>query len=277
MGRIALVTGANQGLGLAMVRGLAAAWTGDDIVYLTGRDPSRVEAAAGGLVRASARVVPELLDVILDDAVSSLAARLRARHGGVDIVISNAAARLTPDRPQADQVRAFIDTNNLGTTRMLRAFGPLMRPGGRFIVVASAFGALRNLPAHLHARFDTNVMTLDEVDGVMCAYAADVEEGRAEAEGWPAWINVASKVGQVAAMRVFARQTASAGGEGGGVFVAAACPGLVDTAASRPWFADMSQARTPEQAARALVALALEPDLAWRGELVQFGKVLPWT
>jgi carbonyl reductase 1 len=51
----------------------------------------------------------------------------------------------------------------------------------------------------------------------------------------------------------------------------------VDTAASRPWFADMSEAQSPEQAASALVALALEPDPAWRGELVQLGKVLPWT
>jgi carbonyl reductase 1 len=115
------------------------------------------------------------------------------------------------------------------------------------------------------------------VDGVMRAYAAAVEEGRAAAEGWPTWVNIASKVGQVAAMRIFARQTGWAGGDEGGVFVAAACPGLVDTAASRPWFADMSQAQTPEQAAKALVALALEPEPVWRGELVQFGKVLPWT
>ncbi|HYY88662.1 MAG TPA: hypothetical protein VFA49_07695 [Chloroflexota bacterium] len=77
MGRIAVVTGANQGLGLAVVMGMAATWTGDDVVYLTGRDPARVEAAASGLVGASARVVPELLDVTLDDAASGLAARLR--------------------------------------------------------------------------------------------------------------------------------------------------------------------------------------------------------
>jgi carbonyl reductase 1 len=277
MARIAVVTGANQGLGLAVVKGLAAAWGPDDVVYLTGRDAARVEAAAGELRRpaagARARVVPEVLDVTDDGTVGGLAERLGQRHGGVDVVVSNAAARLTPERSQADQVRAFVDTNNLGTTRMLRAFGPLLRPGGRYVVVASAFGTLRGLPEHLHARFATDAMTLEQVDDVMLAYANAVEEGRAAAEGWPEWINVASKVGQVAAMRVYARQT----GTEGDAFVVAACPGLVDTAASRPWFADMSTARTPDEAAAALVKLALDPDPAWRGELVQFGRVLPWT
>jgi hypothetical protein len=58
----------------------------------------------------------------------------------------------------------------------------------------------------------------------------------------------------------------------------ALCPGLIDTDASRPWFEDMSAALTPVQAASWPVELALAPefDPAFYGELVQFGKVLPW-
>ena len=58
----------------------------------------------------------------------------------------------------------------------------------------------------------------------------------------------------------------------------AVCPGLIDTDASRPWFADMSRAQTPAEAARRPVDLALAGtfDPAFYGELVQFGKVLPW-
>jgi carbonyl reductase 1 len=57
------------------------------------------------------------------------------------------------------------------------------------------------------------------------------------------------------------------------------CPGLIDTDASRPWFTDMSQAQTPEQAAHAVLDLLLEPtiDPDQYGELVRFGQVLPWT
>ena len=58
----------------------------------------------------------------------------------------------------------------------------------------------------------------------------------------------------------------------------ALCPGLIDTDASRPWFEDMSAAQTPAQAASWPVQLALARDFdpAFYGELVQFGKVLPW-
>ena len=58
----------------------------------------------------------------------------------------------------------------------------------------------------------------------------------------------------------------------------ALCPGLIDTDASRPWFADMSKAQTPAEAAAWPVELALSDrfDPAFYGELVQFGNVLPW-
>jgi len=56
------------------------------------------------------------------------------------------------------------------------------------------------------------------------------------------------------------------------------CPGLIDTEASRPWFDDMSDAQSPAQAAVAPLDLALDSDVDPRfdGELVQFGKVIPW-
>jgi hypothetical protein len=59
--------------------------------------------------------------------------------------------------------------------------------------------------------------------------------------------------------------------------IAAVCPGLIDTAASRPWFDDMTGAQTPAQAAAHPLRLALDPlNLDTYGELVQFGRVLPW-
>ncbi|MEV2272277.1 Rossmann-fold NAD(P)-binding domain-containing protein [Nonomuraea africana] len=58
----------------------------------------------------------------------------------------------------------------------------------------------------------------------------------------------------------------------------ASCPGMIDTASSRPWF-DMTGAQTAEEAAVALVRLVLEPDVdpAFYGELVRFGRVLSWA
>jgi carbonyl reductase 1 len=273
--KVAVVTGANQGLGRALVAGLRARLGPDDLVYLTGRDPARVGAAVAGLASQGLDAVPHQLDVTDDDSVGRFAATIGARHDGIDVLFSNAAARISPDLSPREQVRQFVATNNLGTTRVLRALTPLIGPRGRLFVVASSFGTLRSLPDHLHARFDDPALTLDEVDAVMAGYVAAVEGGRSAAEGWPDWINIPSKVGQVAAMRVVARGATRAGAQH--TFVAAVCPGLVDTAASRPWFDDMAQAQTPAEAADHLVALAVAPvDERSHGELVQFGRVLPW-
>ena len=277
MNTTAVVTGANQGLGLALVAGIAGRFGPEGNVYLTGRDRERVAAAASQLRDAGLHVLAERVDVRSPTAVNRFAALVAERHGQVDIVISNAAARITPDRPEAEQVETFVDTNNLGTTRMIRAFAPLLAPGGRFLIVASDFGSLRNLPPQLHRRFDTTTLSLDVLDAQMRDFCNAVEAGHAAAEGWPEWINVPSKVGQVAAMRVLAREERERARRDGR-FVAAVCPGLVDTDASRPWFADMSQAQSPDEAAADILDLVLDPvDPHFYGELVQHHRVVPWT
>jgi NAD(P)-dependent dehydrogenase (short-subunit alcohol dehydrogenase family) len=275
--RIGLVTGANQGLGRAVVAGLARAWGEQGTVYLTGRDRQRVEEAAAALARHGLRVVPAVCDVRDDGAVQGLARRIADRHGGVDFVDSSATAGISPGVSYAGQVGDLINTNNLGATRMIRAFGPLLRRGGRLVVTASDFGTLASLPAHLHSRFDTETMSLDDLDQTMRGHADAVRSGAAAGQGWPEWINIPSKIGQVAAVRIYARDQREQAMRDGQLIVAV-CPGLVDTRASRPWFTDMSQAQSPDQAAIDVIKLAtgpIEPQMY--GELVQHGQILPWT
>src|SRR5258708_7050966 len=154
MGRVALVTGATQGLGFALVQSLAARLESEDIVYLTGRDTSRIAAAQASLRPGRARVQVELLDVSREEAIAETAARLVDRHASLDIVISNAYCRVLPqDRP--DQVIGnYTETNNLGTTRVLRAFAPTLADGGTLLVVASTLGTLYYLAPVLHERFN---------------------------------------------------------------------------------------------------------------------------
>jgi carbonyl reductase 1 len=275
--RIGLVTGANQGLGRAVVAGLARAWGGQGTVYLTGRDRQRVEEAAAALAHDGLRVVPQVCDVRDSEAVQGLARRIADRHGGVDFVDSNATAAISPGVPYAEQVHDLINTNNLGATRMIRSFGPLLRPGGRLVVTASDFGTLASLPAQLHSRFDTETMSLGDLDQTMRDYADAVGSGAAAGQGWPEWINIPSKIGQVAAVRIYARDQREQAMRDGQLIVAV-CPGLVDTRASRPWFTDMSQAQSPDQAAIDVVKLAtgpIEPQMC--GELVQHARILSWT
>src|SRR3954453_13331464 len=175
--RIALVTGANQGLGLALVETLAARMAPDDRVLLTGRDPARVQAAVATVAqeRPIARVEGRVLDVRDGDAIADLAAELEE----VDIVFSNATSRMTPDDEPAAQVDAVAETSNLATSRMLRAFAPRLRPGGRLIVVASALGTLDKLDVRSAGRFArAGEEGLDAVDALVADWHAAVHAGR---------------------------------------------------------------------------------------------------
>jgi carbonyl reductase 1 len=276
--RIALVTGANQGIGFALVEGLAARMDPDDLVLLTGRHAQRV-ADTTSIVAAAAgtrsRVEGRMLDVTDADAVARLAAELHERHGGVDIVLSGAVARITPDRPQSEQADEFIDVANGGTHAILRSFGPVLRPGGRLIVVASSLGTLGQLDPRLRPLFDG--ASLDEIEQAVESWRAAIRAATAEEMGWPRWINLPSKVAQVAAVRAVAAQRRETDLPED-TLVAAVCPGLVDTPTSRPWFDDFSRALTPAQAAAAVLDLVLSEhvDPATYGELVRFGRVLPW-
>jgi carbonyl reductase 1 len=274
--RTALITGANQGLGRALAEGLAAGMAPHDRVLLTGRDPARVAAAATAVAEgpAIAQVEGRVLDVRDRDAIAALATEL----GEVDIVFSNATARMSPQADPVDEVDAVAETSNVATTTMLRAFAPRLRPGGRLIIVASALGTLDKLDARVAGRFaQAATENLDAVDALVARWRQAVHDGRAEDEGFGAWLNIPSKVAQVAAVRALARQRRPTDLAENKLLMAL-CPGLIDTDASRPWFEDMSAAQTPAEAAAWPVELALSPTFepAFYGELVQFGQVLPW-
>ncbi len=277
MTRAAVVTGATRNLGLELARGLSGQLDEGDVVYLTGRDAGRISAAVSEIAPGGAEVRGECLDVADADAVARFAAMVLDRHGGIDLVFSNAYARVEPVDDPAQVIDYYVGVNNGGTTGMLRAFAPLLRDGGRLLVVASTAGSLSALAPVLHDRFQNALGSLDDVDRAVLAWRDAVREGRAAGEGWPAWINIPSKIGQVAAVRALAAQRREDDLRRG-ILIAAVCPGLIDTGASRPWLADMSRAQTPAQAARRLLELALDPapSPALYGELVRFGKVIPW-
>ncbi len=244
-------------------------------MLLTGRDRARVEAAtAAAEGSAVARVQGRVLDVRDEGTIEALADEL----GEVDIVFSNASARMSPQANPGDEVDAVAETNNFAATRILRAFAPRLRSGGRLVIVASALGTLDKLDERVRGRFAAAAeQDLDAVDSLVADWREAIHEGRAENDGFGSWLNIPSKVAQVAAVRALARERRAADLAENKLLMAL-CPGLIDTDASRPWFDDMSTAQTPAQAASFPAALALADrfEPAFYGELVQFGKVLPW-
>jgi NAD(P)-dependent dehydrogenase (short-subunit alcohol dehydrogenase family) len=273
-GRVAVVTGATQGLGLALVAGLARRLGAGDTVYLTGRDDGRIGAAVASIGPTSARVRGEVVDVSAPDAAARFGAELQRRHGGVDIFVNNAVMRVGHDDDPAAVVDEYTEVNNFGTTRCLRAITPLLRSGARYLVIASSLGTLGYLAPVLWDRFD-GLASLDDVDTQIAAWRDAVRDGSARTGAWPGFINIPSKIGQVAAVRTVAAQRRRYDTDHD-IQLLAVCPGMMNTPTSSVWW-DVSDAPTPNQAAQAILDLVFDPVTPeFYGELVRSGQVLPW-
>ena len=162
---VALVTGANRGLGLECARQLLA--HGFDVV-LGARDPGRGAAAAQALGK---RVTAVQLDVTSDADVERCGALIGREFGGrLDVLINNAAIHYdsgqTPLTADWRIVREAIETNLLGAWRVARMAAPLMqaRRRGRIVNVSSSAGAWKNLgartPAYSVSKLGLNGLTL---------------------------------------------------------------------------------------------------------------------
>ncbi|PQV53962.1 SDR family oxidoreductase [Paraburkholderia sp. BL21I4N1] len=151
---IALVTGANQGIGLQIAKDLAA----HGFTVLVGsRDLARGEAAASE-VGPDARALQ--LDVTDQASITAAAERIRAELGRLDVLINNAAISNTSKQPgqsveeyakttrpsnvSLDEMRAVWDTNVFGVLAVYQAMLPLLRraPDARIVNVSSGVGSL---------------------------------------------------------------------------------------------------------------------------------------
>jgi NAD(P)-dependent dehydrogenase (short-subunit alcohol dehydrogenase family) len=122
-GTVALVTGANRGIGAAFVSGLLAA--GAQRVYAAARNPQTLAA----LAQSDGRIIPIALDITDDTSVEKAAARLR----DVDLVVNNAGVLLGARLIAAADMSAArqeMEVNYFGLLRMCRAFAPILAANG---------------------------------------------------------------------------------------------------------------------------------------------------
>ncbi|MEZ0067521.1 NAD(P)-dependent dehydrogenase (short-subunit alcohol dehydrogenase family) [Streptacidiphilus sp. MAP12-20] len=135
-GRVAVVTGANSGLGLETAKVLAARGA---TVVLACRDPKRAGAAAEEISAQGGKTELLALDLASLESVRAAAVELRERHQRIDLLINNAGVMYTPYSKTADGFELQLGTNHLGhfafTGLVLDRLTDV--PGSRIVVLAS--------------------------------------------------------------------------------------------------------------------------------------------
>jgi len=234
--RVALVTGANKGIGFAVAAGLGRLGY---VVAVGARDEARGAAAVRRLEAAGTDAFAVPLDVTSDASAERAAATIADRTGRLDVLVNNAGiagrfdgAVQDPTTLDLDVLRTVLDTNAFGAVRVTNAVLPLLAdsPSPRIVNVSSNMGslALRTGP-------------------IMAAYAS-------------------SKTLLNSLTVQYARQF-----EGTNVIVNACCPGYVATD-----FTGHGPDRTADEGAAIAIRLATLPDDGPRGGFFDDDGVVPW-
>jgi NAD(P)-dependent dehydrogenase (short-subunit alcohol dehydrogenase family) len=241
--KIALVTGANKGIGYAIATGLGG------LGYRVGvgaRDEARLETAVEKLRAAGADAFGVPLDVTSDQSVTQAAELIERQAGRLDVLVNNAGISgevgpgwvQDPTTLDLDLVRRVVETNVIGVIRVTNALLPLLRrsPSPRIVNVSSGVGSVTR-------QADPDI----QIGPVMAAYAP-------------------SKSFLNAVTVQYARQFA-----GTNILINAACPGLVATD-----FTGFAGPRTPEQGAAEAIRLATLPDGGPSGTFSEDDGIIAW-
>jgi NAD(P)-dependent dehydrogenase (short-subunit alcohol dehydrogenase family) len=153
-GRIALVTGANRGIGLAIATELAR--RGSHVI-VGGRQIADAAAAVDDLTALGGSAEPIVIDIIDDNSVAAAKTKIELAHGYLDILVNNAGVKLdhhplAPSTAPIEQVRETLDTNVLGPIRVMQSMLPLLLKSNRprIVNVSSGLGSLTlsTIPGH---------------------------------------------------------------------------------------------------------------------------------
>ena len=144
-GKVALVTGANKGIGFEVSRQLAARGM---TVLMGARNPQLGEEAATKLGAEGLTVKAIELDVTRRETIASAASAIEKEYGRLDVLVNNAGIADRTDGPPGkvdiDAVRRVLEVNFYGPLQVTQAMLPLVRKAdaGRIVNVSSGLGSL---------------------------------------------------------------------------------------------------------------------------------------
>ncbi|XP_037687712.1 carbonyl reductase [NADPH] 1-like [Choloepus didactylus] len=217
--RVALVTGANKGIGFAITRELCRQFSGD--VVLTARDAARGRAAVQQLQAEG--LSPRFHQLDIDDQQSIRALRdfLRKEYGGLDVLVNNAGIAFKS---------RVVNVSSIVSVRALKSCSP-----------------------ELQKKFRSETIMEEELVGLMNKFVEDTKNGVQQKEGWPNTAYGVSKISVTVLSRIQARKL-NEQRRSDKILLNACCPGWVRTDMAGP-----NATKSPEEGAETPVYLALLP------------------
>ncbi|KAL2717644.1 carbonyl reductase NADPH 1-like [Vespula squamosa] len=269
MERIAVVTGGNKGIGLAIVKGLCKQF--DGIVYLTARDTQRGLNAVKDLEKEGLKAKFHQLDITDENSINTFHDYLQKTYNGLDILINNAAIAFKTDAtdPFGYQAEETLKVNYFSLRKICEKLYPLLKPHSRVVHLSSSAGRLINIPGEsVKQKLSNPNLTEEELDNLMREFVKEAKQNTHLQNGWSNSAYAVSKVG-VSALAVI-HQAKFNNDSREDIAVNAVHPGYVDT--------DMTSHKgplTPDQGAVAPIYCALLPNnTEIKGKYIWYDKTL---
>ena len=259
---IAVVTGANRGLGLETVRSLAGRGYR---VWLTGRDAQNAEDAASRLRAQALEVQAARLDIADDSTVNAFAERM-ASEPPIEALVNNAGTTLQGF--DAEVAARTLDANYRGAVRVTDALFSRLAPDANIVMVWSGMGELDKFSPALRERLLRPDLSRARLEELAAEFVQTVERGTYKAAGFPSNAYSVSKALLNGFTRVLAREL-----EGSSRRVNAVCPGWVKTR-----MGGTSAPRSLEQGVSGIVwaATLSREGRAPQGGFFRDGKAISW-
>lgn len=258
---LAVVTGANRGIGLEVCRQLAQRGMR---VLLTSRNAERGQQAAAGLAGQGLAVEARELDVADPASVRSFGRALADAGEPVHALVNNAGASL--DGFDAGVAERTLATNTFGAAAVTDAVLPLLPRGGRVVMVSSGMGSLSAFSEALRARFLDPDLDRAGLESLLRGFVEAVRRGEHRRQGWPGNAYSVSKAGVNALVRVMAPAFRDRG-----VLINAVCPGWVRSDMGGP-----GAPRSLQQGASGIVWAATLGADGPTGGIFRDGRRIDW-
>ncbi|XP_058972804.2 carbonyl reductase [NADPH] 1-like [Pocillopora verrucosa] len=269
--RVAVVTGANKGIGFAIVKKLCREFSGT--VILTARDEQRGLEAVKQLSTEGASPVFHQLDIVSPESIERIKKHLMEQYGGLDLLVNNAgiAFKRASTVPFPKQAEVTIQTNFHGTLNVCRALLPILKPHARLVNISSHLGGLAQLSEDLQKKFSSPTLTEENLANLMDQFVKDAKDGTHSQKGWLTSAYGMSHIGIIALTKILARNTLQDSRED--ILINACDPGWVRTDMAGP-----KATKSPKEGAETPVYAALLPINVGKphGEFLKEKMIQEW-